>query len=117
MATRQEIESTYNYMDALFRLTYGTNGDISCALYHGDHSKTLQQAQYDKHAYILDAIRFKPGFSVLDIGCGWGPMLKAVTNKGGRAVGLTLSTKQAQACRRSGLNVKLQDWKAIDIRH
>ncbi len=113
MANKQDIEETYDYMDVIFRSTMGENGDITCALYNGDFSKSLEQAQKDKHVYILDAIRFKPGSRVLDIGCGWGPMLKAVTERGGHAVGLTLSTKQAEACTRSGFEVYLQDWNEI----
>src|SRR5215472_11703502 len=106
MANQQDIEETYDYMDELFRLTIGENGDFS---------KSLAQAQNDKHDYILDAIHFKPGSRVLDIGCGWGPMLKAVQERGGHAVGLTLSRKQVEACKRSGLEAHLQDWKDITV--
>src|SRR5215212_10118816 len=40
---------------------------------------------------------------MLDIGCRWGPMLKAAEERRGHGVGLTLSTKQAEACRHNGL--------------
>ena len=115
MANQQDIEETYDYMDELFRLTIGENGDITCALYNGDFSKSLAQAQKDKHDYILDTIHFKADSRVLDIGCGWGPMLKAVKERGGHAIGLTLSRKQAEACQRSGLEAYLQDWKDITV--
>src|SRR6266704_2657599 len=88
MATREEIEATYNYMDEVFRVSLGEHGDVTCALYNGDFTKTLKQAQQDKHDYILDAIHFNSGSRVLDIGCGWGPMLKAVKERGGLAIGL-----------------------------
>src|SRR5712691_9032914 len=107
MATREQIEATYNYMDEVFRVSLGEHGDLTCALYNGDFSKTLQQAQQDKHDYILDAIHFNSGSRVLDIGCGWGPMLKAVKERGGLAIGLTLSTKQAATCKRGGLEAYL----------
>ena len=113
MATREQIEATYNYMDEVFRVSLGEHGDLTCALYDGDFSKTLEQAQKDKHDYILDAIHFKAGSRVLDIGCGWGPMLKAVTERGGHAIGLTLSTRQADTCKRGGLEAYVQDWKEI----
>jgi len=115
MATREEIEATYNYMDKVFRVSLGEHGDITCALYNGDFTKTLEQAQKDKHDYILDAIHFKSGVRVLDIGCGWGPMLKAVKERGGYAVGLTLSTKQAETCKRGGLEAYVKDWKEISV--
>ena len=72
MANQQDIENTYDYMDELFRFTIGEHGDVTCALYNGDFSKSLAQAQQDKHDYILDAIHFKAGARVLDIGCATG---------------------------------------------
>jgi cyclopropane-fatty-acyl-phospholipid synthase len=115
MATHQEIEETYNYMDEIWRLSLGEYADITCAMYNGDFSKTLEQAQKDKHDYVLNGINFKAGSRVLDIGCGWGPILKTVTERGGYAIGLTLSTKQAEACRRNGLEAYVKDWKDISL--
>lgn len=115
MANRQEIEETYNFMDEIIRVSFGEYADVTCALYNGDFSKTLAQAQKDKHDYILDAIRFKEDARVLDIGSGWGPILKAVKERGGHAIGLTLSTKQVEACKRKGFEVYLQDWKDITV--
>jgi cyclopropane-fatty-acyl-phospholipid synthase len=114
MATQAEIESTYNYMDELWRLSLGENADITAALYDGDFTKTLEQAQRDKYDYILSQTGFSSRSRVLDIGCGWGGFLKEVAKRGGRGVGLTLSTKQAETCRRSGLDVHLKDWKDLD---
>ena len=115
MATREQIEATYNYMDELWRLSLGENADITGAMYNGNFSKTLEQAQQDKHEYILEHTNFKAGYRVLDIGCGWGGLLKAVKEKGGHGIGVTLSTKQAQACRRSSLKVHVMDWKNMSI--
>lgn len=100
-------------MDEVFRVSFGEHADLTCAMYNGDFSKTLTQAQKDKHRYILDGICFKPGFRVLDIGCGFGPVLKAVKERGGHGIGLTLSRKQAEVCKRAGLEVYVQDWKEI----
>lgn len=115
MATLEQIEATYDYLDDIVRVDMGDYGEVTCALYNGDFSKTLEQAQRDKHDYMLEGIGFVKGFRVLDVGCGWGPFLKTVKDKGGRGVGLTLSPKQARACTRNGLDVYLQDWKAIDV--
>jgi cyclopropane-fatty-acyl-phospholipid synthase len=115
MATQEQITRTYDYMDELIRLTFGENPDFSGAMYNGDFSKTLEQAQSDKHRYVLEGIRFRPGFHVLDIGCGWGPILRAVQNQGGRALGVSLSPKQILACRAGGLDARLMDWKDIDV--
>jgi cyclopropane-fatty-acyl-phospholipid synthase len=115
MATRQEMEATYNYMDEIFRLSLGETGDLTCAMYNGDFSKSLAQAQRDKHDSVIDVLNFHAGFRMLDIGCGWGPMLKAAKERGGHGIGLTLSTKQAEACRRNGLEAYVRDWKDISV--
>ena len=115
MANQQEIEETYDFMDEIFRVCFGDNADLTCAMYNGDFSKTLAQAQRDKHDYILDGIRFQPGFRVLDIGCGFGPVLKAVQEGGGQGIGLTLSRKQKEVCRSCGLDVYVRDWKEVTV--
>lgn len=113
MATQRQIEATYDYMDEPFRLALGNHADCSCALYDCDFSKTLEQAQRAKHDYIIASLRIGPGSRVLDIGCGWGPMLRAVQERGGVGTGITLSSKQAAACKRDSLEVYIADWKDI----
>lgn len=115
MANREEMEETYSAIDEIFRLNFGENGDITCALYNGDFSKTLEQAQKDKHEYILKSLHCRDGSRVLDIGCGWGPMLKAVQERGGHGIGLTLSSKQVEACKRCGLEAHVKDWKDVHV--
>jgi cyclopropane-fatty-acyl-phospholipid synthase len=114
MASQEEIGRTYNWVDELFRLSIGETGDYTGAFYQGDFSKTLDQAQADKRAHILDGIGFGSGQRVLDIGCGWGPMLAEVRNRGGQGVGLTISTAQHQACVTNGLDARLLDYKEAD---
>jgi cyclopropane-fatty-acyl-phospholipid synthase len=113
MATLEQISRTYDYMDEIMRLTYGENFDISCALYDGDFSKSLERAQRDKHQYILRHLGFKTGSRFLDVGCGWGPILHAAREAGGHCVGLTLSPKQMKSCKGNGFEVYLLDWKDI----
>jgi cyclopropane-fatty-acyl-phospholipid synthase len=82
-------------------------------MYNGDFSMSLEQAQKSKHAYILDGIRFKKGDRVLDIGCGWGPLLQVLKHEGGQEYGLTISPAQAKNCRDNHLKATLGDWKDI----
>jgi cyclopropane-fatty-acyl-phospholipid synthase len=114
MATRSQIEETYNYMDQVFRTAYGEHADCTGAMFNGDFSLSLEQAQHAKHEYILSHLGVGPGKRVLDIGCGWGPMLNALRRNGASAIGITLSTKQADACRRDGLEARIADWKETD---
>ena len=112
MANRQEIEATYDWLDRFQELRLGKFADITAAFFDGDFSKTLDQAQKDKHTWVLDGLGVaRPGKRVLDIGCGWGPILEAVRKAGGTSVGLTLSSAQAAYCRSNGLAVELLDWK------
>jgi cyclopropane-fatty-acyl-phospholipid synthase len=114
MATQSQIEETYNYMDEVFRAAYGEDADVSGAMFNGDFSLSLEQAQHAKHEYILTHLGVGPGKRVLDIGCGWGPLLRALQQHGATGLGITLSTKQAEACRRNGLDARVSDWKHTD---
>ena len=115
MATKADIAQTYDYIDQIVRNNLGDFADLSCAFYDGNYQLTLDQAQRAKHRYILDGIGFRKGMRVLDIGCGWGPVLKAVQDAGGCALGLTLSPKQHSWCRRNGMEAELKDWKDMKV--
>jgi len=115
MATTAQMADTYDYMDRYFRLSMGETADITCAFYDGEYTKPLERAQRDKHDYIFRNLSLGRGSRVLDIGCGWGPMLKAIEERGGHGVGLTLSPKHFESCRRNGFEVYLQDWKESSV--
>ena len=87
MASQEDIGLTYNWIDELFRLSIGDTGDYTGAFYQGDFTKTLDEAQAAKRAHILDGVGFEEGDRILDIGCGWGPMLAEARSRGGTAVG------------------------------
>jgi cyclopropane-fatty-acyl-phospholipid synthase len=113
MADRNDLEFTYSLIDRMFRLSLGEMADFSGAKYDGDFSLTLEQAQARKHEYVADQIGIGPGRRVLDLGCGWGPLLDFVRRRGGTGVGVTLSSAQAAACRRHGLDVHLDDARLL----
>jgi cyclopropane-fatty-acyl-phospholipid synthase len=113
MADRNDLEFTYSLIDRMFRLSLGEMADFSGAKYDGDFSLTLEQAQARKHEYVADEIGIGPGRRVLDLGCGWGPLLDFVRRRGGTGVGVTLSSAQAAACRRHGLDGHLADARLL----
>ena len=78
----------------------GELADFSGAKYDGDFSLTLEEAQQRKHQYVAEQIGVGPGRRVLDLGCGWGPLLDAIRRRGAVGVGVTLSSAQHAACRR-----------------
>jgi cyclopropane-fatty-acyl-phospholipid synthase len=113
MADRADLEFTYSLIDRIFRLSLGELADFSGAKYDGDFSLSLEQAQRRKHEYVAEQIGIGPGRRVLDLGCGWGPMLNFVRERGADGVGVTLSSAQAESCRRHGLEVHLQDARGV----
>lgn len=114
MATHGDLDFTYSLTDRIFRLSLGELADFSGAKYDGDFSLTLEQAQRRKHEYVAEQIGIGPGRRVLDLGCGWGPLLAYVRDRGATGVGVTLSSAQAAACRRHGLDVHIHDALTVD---
>jgi cyclopropane-fatty-acyl-phospholipid synthase len=113
MADRDDLEFTYSLIDRIFRLSLGDIADFSGAKYDGDFSLSLEEAQRRKHDYVAEQIGIGPGQRVLDLGCGWGPLLSFIRSRGGTGVGVTLSSAQAAACRRHGLDVHLYDARRV----
>jgi cyclopropane-fatty-acyl-phospholipid synthase len=113
MADRDDIEFTYSLIDRVFRLSLGELADFSGAKYDGDFTLDLEEAQRRKHEYVAEQIGIGPGRRVLDLGCGWGPLLDFIRRRGATGVGVTLSSAQAAACRRHGLDVRLHDARQV----
>lgn len=113
MAGRDDLEFTYSLIDRIFRLSLGELADFSGAKYDGDFSLSLEEAQRRKHEYVGEQLGIEPGRRVLDLGCGWGPLLNFIRSRGGTGVGVTLSSAQATACRRHGLEVHLHDAREV----
>ena len=100
MADRDDIDFTYSLTDRVFRLSMGELADFSGAKYDGDFSLTLEQAQARKHEYVAEQIGVGAGRRILDLGCGWGPLLAFIRRRGAVGVGVTLSRAQVRSCRR-----------------
>jgi cyclopropane-fatty-acyl-phospholipid synthase len=113
MADRGDLDFTYSLIDRIFRLSLGELADFSGAKYDGDFSLTLEQAQRRKHEYVAEQIGIGAGRRVLDLGCGWGPLLAFVREREAIGVGVTLSAAQAKSCRRHGLDVHIRDARRI----
>jgi cyclopropane-fatty-acyl-phospholipid synthase len=114
MADQRDIDFTYSLTDRVFRLSLGELADFSGAKYDGDFSLSLAQAQQRKHEYVAEQIGITTGRRLLDLGCGWGPLLDFARTRGAIGVGVTLSRAQYAACRRHGLDVHLFDARRLD---
>lgn len=113
MADRRDLDFTYSLIDRMFRLSLGEQADFSGAKFDGDFSLTLEQAQRRKHEYVAERVGIGSGRRLLDLGCGWGPLLAFNRERGGVGVGVTLSAAQLRACRRHGLDVYPVDARAV----
>jgi cyclopropane-fatty-acyl-phospholipid synthase len=113
VAERRHLEFTYSLIDSIFRLSLGELADFSGAKYDGDFTLTLEEAQRRKHEYVAAQIGIEPGRRILDVGCGWGPLLAVIRDRGASGVGVTLSSAQVAACRRHGLDARLADARQI----
>lgn len=113
MATKQEIDFSYSTMDKIWRLSIGETADFTGAKYDGDFTMTLEEAQQRKHEWIVENLNIKPGDKVLDIGCGWGPVLNFLRKIGAKGTGITLSQGQHAACKAKGFDVHLLNYREL----
>jgi cyclopropane fatty-acyl-phospholipid synthase-like methyltransferase len=64
---------------------------------------TLEQGIRRQLDSLLDAVGCdRPGFRLLEIGCGYGSLLKAARDRGALAVGVNLSPEQVRHCNENG---------------
>jgi cyclopropane-fatty-acyl-phospholipid synthase len=113
MANKEDLDFTYTTIDKIFRLSLGETGDYSGAKFDGDFSMTIQQAQEKKHQFIAESLNIKKGSKVMDMACGWGPFLTYIKKLGAIGKGVTLSTGQANACVKNGLDVSVMDCRKV----
>ena len=68
--------------------------------------KTLEQGIERQLNYLLDQVGcHRPGFRLLEIGCGYGHLLRLAKERGAQAVGINLSPEQVKYCNDNGLQV------------
>ncbi len=68
--------------------------------------RCLEQGIERQLNYLLDQVGCtQPGFRLLDIGCGYGRLLKLARSRGARPVGITVAREQMKYCKRRGFQV------------
>jgi cyclopropane-fatty-acyl-phospholipid synthase len=92
--SRRNIHAHYDLGNPFYRLWLDPSMTYSSALFDGDGTRSLEQAQQAKYRRILDELALGAGASVLEIGCGWGGFAELAARDGLRVRGLTLSTEQ-----------------------
>ena len=90
------IRHHYDVSNAFYERVLGPSMTYTCACYPSEDA-TLEQAQEHKHDLVCRKLGLRPGMRLLDVGCGWGGMVRhAVQHYGVTALGVTLSREQAQ---------------------
>ena len=113
-ASAEAIRAHYDTPTEFFRLWLGDDLIYSAALFaEGDDLVAAQNRKLDHH---IAAAGVASGDRVLDVGCGWGAMLRRLTGTAGAdsAVGLTLSTAQAEwiaGLRLANVEVREEHWR------
>jgi cyclopropane-fatty-acyl-phospholipid synthase len=112
---RENIRYHYDVSNAFYALFLDPEMIYSCA-YFTDWGNDLATAQRDKLDMICRKLRFKPGDSFLDIGCGWGALIcHAARHYGVRAHGVTQSERQFAAAREKIVGLGLQDRVSVAL--
>lgn len=115
------ISYHYDVSNDFYRLFLGPSMTYSCAVFP-NHDATLEAAQAEKYDLICRKLGLRPGMRLLDVGCGWGGMVRhAAQHYGARAVGVTVSERQAewgrQATAEAGLGdqveIRVQDYRDV----
>src|SRR3954471_9445902 len=92
----EEVQAHYDLSDDFFGTFQDPTRTYSCAYFERD-DMTLEEAQLAKIDLALGKLRLEPGMTLLDIGCGWGSVMKrAIEKHDVNVVGLTLSKNQCK---------------------
>jgi len=98
-ATAHEIADHYDRGNDFFNAFLGPMMIYTSAFYK-TLDETLEQAQVNKLNMLCEKIHLKKGMTYLDIGCGWGTLVRhAAKQFGAQAAGVTLSAEGAAWCR------------------
>ncbi len=89
------ISHHYDVSNTFYEWVLGPSMAYTCACYPSEDA-TLEEAQAYKHDLVARKLGLRSGMRLLDVGCGWGGMVRhAAREYGVRALGVTLSKQQA----------------------
>jgi cyclopropane-fatty-acyl-phospholipid synthase len=89
------ISHHYDVSNTFYEWVLGPSMAYTCACYPREDA-SLEEAQAYKHDLVARKLGLKAGMRLLDVGCGWGGMVRhAAREYGVKALGVTLSAQQA----------------------
>ncbi|MGK8554764.1 class I SAM-dependent methyltransferase [Nocardia gipuzkoensis] len=110
----EAIHHHYDVSNAFYEYVLGPSMTYTCAVY-GDENWSLEQAQENKYRLVFEKLRLKEGDRLLDIGCGWGGMVRYAAKRGVKVIGATLSAEQADWAQKKIAEDGLTD--LAEVRH
>lgn len=115
----EAIHHHYDVGNTFYEYVLGPSMTYTCAVFDSPDD-SLEQAQARKYELVSGKLALRPGMRLLDVGCGWGGMVRhAAREHGVRALGVTLSAEQAAwaqaAIEREGLS-HLAEVRHLDYR-
>jgi cyclopropane-fatty-acyl-phospholipid synthase len=122
--SRRNVHAHYDLGNDFYRLWLDGTMTYSSALFGGDLSLGLEQAQSAKYARILHELGAQPGEHILEVGCGWGGFAEHAARAGCRVTGITVSQAQlgyaqariAAAGLADRVELKLLDYRDLEGR-
>jgi cyclopropane-fatty-acyl-phospholipid synthase len=109
------ISRHYDVSNRFYELVLGPSMAYTCAVFPTADA-SLEQAQANKFDLVCRKLGLKPGMRLLDVGCGWGGMVKhAAEHYGVQALGVTLSREQARWAQKDIAAHGLTD--KVEVRH
>lgn len=110
----EAIAHHYDVSNAFYEWVLGPSMTYTCACYPNDDA-TLEEAQDNKYRLVFEKLRLQPGDRLLDVGCGWGSMVRYAARHGVKAIGVTLSRQQAEWAQNAIAEEGLSD--LAEVRH
>ncbi|MDH6235467.1 class I SAM-dependent methyltransferase [Cryobacterium sp. CG_9.6] len=102
------IHHHYDVSNTFYEWVLGPSMTYTCACYPHPGA-TLNEAQENKYRLVFEKLRLKPGDRLLDVGCGWGGMVRYAARRGVTATGVTLSAAQTAWAQRAIVEEGLTD--------
>jgi cyclopropane fatty-acyl-phospholipid synthase-like methyltransferase len=90
----KDVGDVYNRGNDFYNWFLGETMVYTSGMWRGDKEDTLEKAQFRKLDTIAEYIHLKEGEEHLDIGCGWGTLIRHYAKKGAKSTGCTLATEQ-----------------------
>ncbi|BBY58124.1 class I SAM-dependent methyltransferase [Mycolicibacterium sarraceniae] len=108
------IHHHYDVSNSFYEWVLGPSMTYTCACYPTAEA-TLEEAQENKYRLVFEKLRLQPGDRLLDVGCGWGGMVRYAARHGVKAIGVTLSREQAAWAQKAIAEQGLAD--LAEVRH